>query len=408
MMARSGCSMQHRFLSSSIPRHGSWASLNDSQRAAWTVLGWNADKWDNHGSSMPQSSFKVWSKLSAEEKAAAKYGLGYAQEEWNTLISKSGNSEIDRFNMAVRKDKGEIVGRTPPPKSVPVDASLFGTPSKGSNDSNQSVTSRLAQAAWNVAKTVAPSATNTLSEKMAPPVVVNGIETTVYLDDSPSMNETTGGWFSFTSPTRLEQGRKVLSSLAPKLGSGTRVLKFSNKPTVLSMREEKGGTDITSCLPQITSGWDGSGNGTYLWKMIEEDVMERYRPGTGKLRLVVVTDGEDNLSPWNYQGMAGMDPMMRKLQQSGYDIEWHIIVIGGESGLERYKALAGATGGTFLTIENDFDEKSRDVASFLKAIESSTDEHGRRERQQRYERDRDTGKVDKVDWYKKLPPPDKK
>jgi len=267
----------------------------------------------------------------------------------------------------------------------------------------------LAKAAWNVAKVVAPTKVNTLVERMAPPVVVDDIETTLYLDDSPSMNESTGGWFSFTS--RLDQGRKVLSSLAPVLGSlPCRVLKFSNKPTVLSMREEnsrKGG-GISSSLPQITSGWDGSGNGTYLWHMIQTDVMERYLPGKGKLRLVVVTDGDDNMSPSGYQGMKGMDPMMRTLQKSGYDIEWHIIVIGEESGLGRYKALTGATGGSFLAVKNKFDESSKEAAAFLEAIESSSDEHGRRERQQRYEIERDAGEADRFDWYKKLPPPDHK
>ena len=44
-------------------------------------------------------------------------------------------------------------------------------------------------------------------------------------------------------------------------------------------------------------GWDGSSGGTYMWHMIEQDVLERYRPGSGTLRLIVVTDGHDTLSP---------------------------------------------------------------------------------------------------------------
>ena len=36
--------------------------------------------------------------------------------------------------------------------------------------------------------------------------------------------------------------------------------------------------------------------------MIEDDVTARYRPGRGKLRLVVVTDGQDTLSPAEYNG----------------------------------------------------------------------------------------------------------
>jgi hypothetical protein len=273
-----------------------------------------------------------------------------------------------------------------------------------------SIASRLAHAIWSVAKTVAPNQVNTLTDNMAPPVVVNEVETTLYLDDSPSMREQTD-WFSFTS--RLDQGKSVLSWLAPMLLRGPcRVLKFSNQATVLKPREEKG--SLSSSFSQIDASWNGMGNGTYLWHMIQDDVTKRYRPGTGKLRLVVVTDGDDNLSPHEYRGMRGMDPMMRNLQTAGYDIEWHIIVIGGETGLERYKALAGATGGSFLSIPKEFDETDSDALAFMDAIvEGSSsvhhdNDHGRRERQKRYELAAREGKVDKVDWYKKLPPPEKK
>jgi hypothetical protein len=142
--------------------------------------------------------------------------------------------------------------------------------------------------------------------------------------------------------------------------------------------------------------------------MIQEDVMKRYRPGRGKLRLVVVTDGEDNMSPSEYQGMRGMDPMMRTLNKAGYDIEWHIIVIGGERGLDRYKALAGATGGSFLEVKRQFDPNSSDTKALLKAIQNSTDERGRRERQRRHKEEVSAGKVENVDWFKQLPPGDGK
>jgi hypothetical protein len=154
--------------------------------------------------------------------------------------------------------------------------------------------------------------------------------------------------------------------------------------------------------------WNANQPGTYLWKMIEDDVQARYRPGTGKLRLVVITDGEDNLSPHEYQGMKGMDPMMRTLQQAGYDIEWHIIVVGSDTGLDRYQALAGATGGSFLAIPREFDETKKDAVAFRDAVRRAQDENYRRERQRRYETEAKAGKTNSVDWYKQLPPPDKK
>ena len=39
--------------------------------------------------------------------------------------------------------------------------------------------------------------------------------------------------------------------------------------------------------------WDASSGGTYMWHMIECDVMSRYIPGKGRLRIVIITDGED-------------------------------------------------------------------------------------------------------------------
>jgi hypothetical protein len=48
----------------------------------------------------------------------------------------------------------------------------------------------------------------------------------------------------------------------------------------------------------------------------------RYTPGRGTLRLVVVTDGDDCLSPGEYRGARGMNPLMRELKERGFSIEW--------------------------------------------------------------------------------------
>ena len=39
----------------------------------------------------------------------------------------------------------------------------------------------------------------------------------------------------------------------------------------------------------VAAQWNGTSGGTYLWKMIEEDVSTRYTPGQGRLRLIVIT-----------------------------------------------------------------------------------------------------------------------
>ena len=39
--------------------------------------------------------------------------------------------------------------------------------------------------------------------------------------------------------------------------------------------------------------WDGSSGGTYMWKMIEEDIMFANNPSEHPLRVFIVTDGDD-------------------------------------------------------------------------------------------------------------------
>ena len=54
-----------------------------------------------------------------------------------------------------------------------------------------------------------------------------------------------------------------------------------------------------------------------MWHMIERDVVKRYVPGSGTLRIYVVTDGEDVQSPYPYTGMDGMNPLMQALLKRG-------------------------------------------------------------------------------------------
>ena len=88
----------------------------------------------------------------------------------------------------------------------------------------------------------------------------------LYLDDSGSM----GAGGGLGGHSALEQGRAVLSSMGPLLRGPTRVLKFGSWKHVLAPRE------VEPPLTQLVQlGWDGSSGGTYMWRMVEEDVLER-------------------------------------------------------------------------------------------------------------------------------------
>jgi len=383
----------------SLPRHGKWQALPQGERAAWELLGWSASRWDGQ-ERPPLSSLQSWSELGNAQQAAAQHGLGWSAAEWDAHRDDQAGLDV-----VVENQQTATASSSAPPPAPTTGGGVVGT---------------VAGAAWSVAKRVAPLVGAGLSKSKHPaaalagallanaptivdstsqPVTVDGVETVLYLDDSGSMTWT--GEFRLGTGTRLQEGRLVLGSLAPLLSGPTRVLKFGSAPTVLSPREE--GNQVSTTL--VGMQWDGSSGGTYLWKMIEDDVMSRYRPGSGKLRLVVVTDGQDTLSPAEYNGVRGMDPMMRVLLREGFDIEWHIVVLGEVERKERYEALAGATGGSFLST-GTFDADEPMAAAFLDAVSASGEQDhaaSRRARQRQYELEARRGKAERFEWYRALP-----
>jgi hypothetical protein len=245
----------------------------------------------------------------------------------------------------------------------------------------------------------------TLVDEFADPVIIpnGGIETVVYLDDSGSMSH------------NLSMGKSALASMAPLMqGTSTRIIKFGSGKTVISPREQSWSTALT-CL-----NWDAGSGSTYMWKMIEDDVLRRYRPGpgapAGKLRLIVITDGFDTHSPGEYQGIRGMDPMMKTLLGKGYDVEFHIIVLGNHddrashSALNRYRYLAEATGGGYMALSSGFlmNEKDPSVKHFLGNLQASGDatksQALRAKQKQSYLKDAKAGKKENFGWLKSLPP----
>lgn len=410
-------------LATRVPRSCAWSALPLGERAAWEALGWGEASWNGEHTA-PLSTLKTWHELSNLEKAAAQNALQYTPDTWETHMDELASHEL-----VVQQDDEPAA---PPATSGAGRASNF------------------ASTVWGAAQALAPAVGSALKQSRHPaaslaghvleglgtavdnysdPIVVDGLETTLYLDDSGSMsmalrhNFTIDAWWSGKHVRRLDEGRRVVASLAPLLEGPTRIVKFGERPTVIQPRDPSGqalsdalmiprggaqgnALDLRA-LPFLMS-WDASSGGTYMWHMIEQDVLERYRPGGGKLRLVVVTDGEDVLSPPGYNGVRGMDPMQRTLLKAGYDIEWHIIVLGEVPGSDRYAALAGATGGSFLAISDSFDESRRDVQSFLDAIDQGSDGAARYERQRRYELEANKGDAERVEWFQALPPPDRK
>lgn len=378
----------------------SWKAMSDTERSVWTQLAWTEDKWNGADKS---PAVNKWDSLDAAQKSAVMYGLKLDESEWNALV------DDEKFWATEITSKRSAIAASPPVTTVKsVASSIAWTALKIVGPAARAMSGPRSHPALNLAGQLLGHST-TLLDEFADPVIIpsDGIETVLYLDDSGSMD------------AHLYEGKAALDTISPLLqGTSVRILKFGTGKTVLSPRDNSFSTALT-CL-----NWDAKSGSTYMWKMIQDDVMQRYRPSPspggaqqGKLRLIVITDGFDTQSPGEYRGIRGMDPMMRTLLAKNYNVEFHIIVLGKHSGagniqaLKRYQSLAEATGGGYLALNgNDlfFNEKSPAVKNFVSSLEASNDSRGsaslRRKQRQEYLKAAAEGRREKFDWLKSLPP----
>jgi hypothetical protein len=233
------------------PRMARWSTLAPNEQAAWQALGWTEKSWDGKQVA-PLSSLSHWEELSPAEQAAAQHGLGLSQEEWDDMLH-SEDALVMHSNSSGSSTSELQTGNA-----------------KGSG-----LVSTLARAAWSAAKIGAPivgaalsksrhpatmvaghvlSSVPGLAEQLSDPVVVDGIETTLYLDDSGSMT-----WYSGRRTTPLTQGRNLLWSLSPLLRGPTRIVKFGERPTTIAPRDEEG---VVSASLVSGLNWNGDSGGT--------------------------------------------------------------------------------------------------------------------------------------------------
>jgi len=60
----------------------SWADLSVKEKELWTLLGWQADKWDSNEA--PASTSKLWKDLNYQEQNAAT-NLRFTEDIWNNF-----------------------------------------------------------------------------------------------------------------------------------------------------------------------------------------------------------------------------------------------------------------------------------------------------------------------------------
>ena len=137
-------------------------------------------------------------------------------------------------------------------------------------------------------------------------------------------------------------------------------------------------------LGSLLKRWDATSLSTYMWHMIEQDVLSRYRPGRGTLRLIVITDGRTCSRRLPTEASAEWIQCRRRCStrdttSSGTSSS----VRGGET----RTPLAGATSGSYVQIDQ-FHRDHPDVRNLLAAIAGNADTSARHSRQQQYQLER--------------------
>jgi hypothetical protein len=311
-----------------------------------------------------------WKQLDATEQSVVKYGLNLSIEMWDELVS-----EIDVPPARTHSvEQPEKISFTQWVSSMMSTSLKWVGPISGLFLSNSA-------ARRNPTLRKLLMQVPTLVDAFADPIKLSSstVETVLFLDDSKSMRG-----------KNLQVGKELLRQLEPILStrsnaenvsSALRVVKFGTDKTVLQLRDNK-----FNNLNAVLLGWDGSSETTYLWKMLEQDILKRYRPSQnpkqGKIRIIILTDGYDTQSPGSYRGVNGMNPMMEKLISCGFNIEFHIALIRCEVNqqkkeVNRYQALAEATGGGYVAVNasnfNDFNaciKFNSALDNFLKHLSS--------------------------------------
>jgi len=387
----------------SSPASLSWDKMTSQQRQAWDLLGWSKHSWEGV-SDPPLSDSCLWRELDTAQQAAAQHGLGYSQQSWDSEIQEEGDGHLEEDGLALEEQSASSVSGVKAAEESKrgglgaVVGSLFRAVSTGAS---------IVDLGFQVAHDPEGAVTDTLS---GPPVVVQGIESIVYLDDSTSM---LGG--------NIKSAHAAYQAIAPALkDTPTRVVMFgTGKSEVVPRGSGDHPPGLVASTGSVTSQWYASSGGTYLWHMVYKDITARYRPGAGTLRVYVITDGEDVLSPLPYTGMEGMNPLMKNLLAANYRIEWSIIVVGmpmHDPAARTYQSLCAATGGSFLALPPgkqgpiNGTRAGKDFVAQVKAAHSGDKQAASRvvrANRAAYEKQVQEGKTRQFEWYAALPPPPK-
>jgi len=276
------------------PGARAWTDVSPKERDAWSHLGWTADSWEGRAPA-PRCALKSWEDLDSSEKAIATHGLGFTAKTWDAALESKLSADAHALAVEAGRKSSEVAQTSGAssqlsvenPKDEKTGGGLLGLvktvlPFVGT--AAKLLPKKSAARGILEAVDVVHSVAQELSESIQNRVQVNGIETILYLDDSYSMRG-----------QNLAEASRLFFEAAKDLQSRSiRIVKFGTNKKILVARS----TTFSSAA--IAAAWDATSGETYMWHMILHDIFDNYKPGSGHLRVFVITDGADVLSPKPY------------------------------------------------------------------------------------------------------------
>jgi len=203
-------------------------------------------------------------------------------------------------------------------------------------------------------------------------IPITGVNNIFYLDKSNSMSMTKWceSWSSGSKEICLKDAVTLLERLDPFMDNQpTRVVRFWGNHEVIDERNTEG-----LDFQKARDGWENTDGYTKVWELVATDIESNFYPLPaleGKLRIYIITDGEDTKSTqsasWdenkNYRGNGGIPNMINYLTTKSLSMcEFHVMIVGDNEDLRSdYRDLAESTGGSFVYYEADDRQDQIDV-----------------------------------------------
>jgi hypothetical protein len=163
----------------------------------------------------------------------------------------------------------------------------------------------------------------------------------IFLDNSGSMTD-----------DRLNKAKEYIKGISGRLyASNTNVYFIGSKDKSRQIVTHYNRINEHTLESHILDIWKAEDGATYLWEFVWESMKDNT---CADCELIIVTDGEDNMSSGKFYGSKGFDELMIRLKQRQQPLpRVYVYCIGCTVDVEKYyQELAIGAGGYFCSDEN--------------------------------------------------------